>query len=120
MAREASFRIKPQELAGRALLVAFLPEPEARGLNKHYRNKDYATDVLSFGGEGDALGELAICPKVISRQARERGLLARQELGYMVLHGFLHLLGYDHERGGRAAARMFRLQDEIWDALQKR
>jgi probable rRNA maturation factor len=112
----AGQRISPQKFRGKEMVIAFLDEKAARALNKSYRDKNYATDVLSFeSDEPGVLGELVICPTVISRQAREHGLLVREELGYMVLHGFLHLLGYDHERSARDAKRMFALQDEIFE-----
>ena len=120
LAREAAKHIAPKRFRGSELVIAFLPEAEARALNKRYRRKDHATDVLSFEGQGTSLGELVICPQVISRQAREHGHLVRDELAYMALHGFLHLLGYDHERGAAGAKRMFGLQDEIWAALTAR
>ena len=102
---------------GWEMTIAFLKPDEVRALNRRYRRKNYPTDVLSFASEAPSLGELAICPEVISRQAREHGLLVREELAYMTLHGVLHLLGFDHERGRREAERMFQLQDELWDEL---
>lgn len=103
------------------LVVAFVTKTEIQKLNRTYRGKNKPTDVLSFEGDpvnGD-LGELAISPEVISKQAREHGLLVREELGYMVLHGILHLLAYDHETGERDAKTMFDLQDAIFDRLRK-
>lgn len=143
MSREASLAINPARFAGHELVIAFVTTSEIRALNKAYRGKDKPTDVLSFGpdesasGEADwagatdggggdpfamiasapSLGELAISPEVIARQAQEHGLLVREELGYMVLHGFLHLLGYDHETNDRDAKRMFKLQDELFERL---
>ncbi len=60
-----------------------------------YRRKDYATDVLSF--EGDGIGDLVIATGVAKRQAREAGHSYQTELRVLALHGLLHLLGYDHE-----------------------
>lgn len=122
MAKAATQDIPAKKFRGKELVIVFLAEAEARQLNKRFRGKDYATDVLSFQSDDDAsaLGELVICPHVISRQAREHGLLVREELGYMVLHGFLHLLGYDHERSRKEAARMFKLQDRLFDQLLSR
>lgn len=100
------------------LTILFLEEKAGRELNKTYRGKNYATDVLSFDGDGaESIGELAIVPQVIKRQAKEHGLLYREELGYMVLHGILHLLGYDHEKSKREASRMMALQDRIFERL---
>jgi probable rRNA maturation factor len=102
----------------KVLVIAFVDPIEARRLNREFRRRDYATDVLSFDAiESESLGELVICPQVISKQAREHGLLVREELGYMVLHGFLHLLGFDHEKSKRDAQRMFAIQDGIFDEM---
>ncbi len=100
------------------MTLVFLPEKKARRLNKDYRDRDYATDVLSFPGDGvEELGDLVLCPEVLTRQAREHGLSFRSELAYMVLHGLLHLLGYDHEGDEKKARVMFRLQDRIFHRL---
>ena len=119
LARDGAMPAKNLALfKGQELIVAFVSAPEARQLNKRFRQRDYPTDVLSFEStEPGVLGELVICPKVISRQAREHGLLVREELGYMILHGFLHLLGFEHERSSRQAKRMFELQDRVFEKL---
>ncbi len=103
---------------GKELGLIFLKPGEARRLNKTCRGRDYATDVLSFEGDGrHMLGELVFCPEVLQRQAKEHGLAYREELGYMVIHGVLHLLGYDHESGSAEARRMYALQDRIFERL---
>lgn len=102
-------------LARRELVVVFVDAREMRRLNHEYRGKDYATDVLSFeGAEPASLGELVMCLDVLRAQARDTGLTFRRELGYMLTHGVLHLLGYDHEVDQADAARMFKLQDELF------
>ncbi len=106
------------KLHQRELVIAFVTKKEIQRLNKEFRGKNKPTDVLSF--ESDSLGELAISPEVIAEQAREHGLAIKHELGYMVLHGILHLLGYDHETGERGAKKMFTLQDAIFDELLKK
>jgi probable rRNA maturation factor len=88
--------------------VAIVPDALMRKLNRDYRRKDRATDVLSFppdgplgprraGRERRFLGDLAIARGVAARQARELGHSLRLELRILALHGLLHLLGYDHE-----------------------
>lgn len=112
----------------RQITVLFLNEKPAAALNKKFRKKNYATDVLSFS-ENDLresvfrdpsiLGELVLCPQVIAKQAVDHGLTFRQELGYMLIHGWLHLLGYDHEKSPRDAKKMFDLQDAVFERLLK-
>lgn len=100
------------------LTVVFLDPSEAKAMNKQYRGKNYATDVLSFDSlSPDSLGELVLCPQVLIKQAKEHGLKNREELGYMLLHGLLHLLGYDHETSSEEAEKMFSVQDEVFAKL---
>lgn len=99
------------------LVMVFLDEREARKLNRQYRGRNYATDILSFSDVG-GLGELVLCLPVIVRQARDNRWSVRWEIAYMMTHGVLHLLGLDHERGPREAARMFKLQDQLFNRLQ--
>jgi probable rRNA maturation factor len=101
-----------------SLTVIFLNRLPAKAINFQYRKKNYATDILSFDGDGvESLGELVLCPEILQRQAVEHDLSFRQELGYMLIHGVLHLLGYDHEKNQEEAQEMFQLQDEIFDQL---
>jgi probable rRNA maturation factor len=91
--------------------IALFREAEARRLNRDYRGKDYATNVLSFpyanvrGERSAMLGDLAICPAVVAREAREQGKQPAAHWAHMGVHGVLHLLGYDHEND-RDAQRM--------------
>jgi len=102
---------------GRELTVCLVPDAEMARLNRTFRGKKKATDVLSFPaasngrkGKGRAagarafvssasryLGDIAIAPGVARRHARECGRSLERELQVLVLHGVLHLLGYDHE-----------------------
>lgn len=100
------------------LTVVFLEPKEAKKLNSEFRQKNYATDVLSFDSMDDySMGELILCPAVLVKQAAEHGLSYQHELGYMLLHGVLHLLGYDHETGEEDAREMFSLQDSLFEQL---
>ncbi len=111
---------KTHGLAKRELIVVFVNSGEMKRLNRTYRGKDYATDVLSFAGMDEtALGELVICPPVIRANAKDSGLSERGELGYMIVHGVLHLLGYDH-MSKRDEVKMFALQDSLYAALEKK
>ncbi len=83
-------------------------------MNHQYRGRSGPTDVLSFSPvEGGDLGELAFCMEVLKRQALAAGHSLREEILMMLVHGFLHLLGYDHETSERDACRMFRLQAKL-------
>ncbi len=104
--------------AKKELTVVFLDPKEAKAMNKQFRHKDYATDVLSFESLApDSLGELVLCPQVLMKQAKEHGLKNREELGYLLLHGVLHLLGYDHETSSKDAEKMFGIQDAVFVKL---
>ena len=75
---------------------------EGRRLNRDFRGRDYATNVLSFpyeplpGEKSRLLGDLVICAPVVAREAREQGKALRDHYAHLTLHGVLHLLGYDH------------------------
>lgn len=103
------------------LVLAFLQTNQARHLNLEFRGKDYATDVLSFSPtEDDDLGELVFCPDVLKKQSLEHGLSYRDELIYMVYHGVLHLLGYEHETNEKDAKKMFAIQDRAFASFLQR
>jgi probable rRNA maturation factor len=111
-------RALPASDQGKDLSLVFLGRSKAKQLNRQFRGKDYATDVLSFEAiETDSLGELVFCPEVLKTQAREHGLSYRDELAYMTLHGILHLLGFEHEDGGSGAKQMFAIQEKIFNAF---
>jgi probable rRNA maturation factor len=94
--------------AARTLCVRVIGAAESRKLNRVWRNKDKPTNVLSFpGGNAESavdvwLGDLAICAPVVAREAREQGKALRAHWAHMVIHGVLHLLGYDHLRASDA------------------
>ena len=86
--------------------VALVSDARMRTLNRAFRGKDYATDVLSFPADDETfLGDIAIATGVARRQAREAGHALGTELRILALHGLLHLLGYDHERDQGAMRR---------------
>jgi probable rRNA maturation factor len=69
-----------------------------RGLNRRYRGKDKSTDVLAFpAGNGGLLGDIVVSVPFAARQARRRREPVFREIDRLLLHGFLHLMGYDHE-----------------------
>jgi probable rRNA maturation factor len=74
--------------------------------------------VLSFeSGDPESLGELVFCPEVLETQAKEHKQSFDQELGLMLVHGVLHLLGFDHENGGDDEKKMISLQDEVFKEI---
>lgn len=116
-----SRRVIAGRQTSRVLTLVFLKKKPAQKINFEFRGKDYATDVLSFDGmDESSWGELILCPEVLKKQAKEHRLTYQHELGYMLLHGFLHLLGYDHETSEDEAKKMFALQDAIFAKLTSR
>jgi probable rRNA maturation factor len=93
------------------LSIRIVGTREARSLNREYRGKDYATNVLSFpvelprGVVLPLLGDLVICAPVVAREAREQGKSLAHHYAHLTIHGVLHLLGCDHETV-RAAEKM--------------
>ena len=104
-------RIAPRATRGE-IGIALVSDARMRVLNRSYRRKDYATDVLSFDGDGEALGDLVIARGVAARQAREAGHPLQTELRVLALHGLLHLLGYDHDAPADRG-RMARMESRL-------
>lgn len=80
------------------LSVVLLKEAKMRELNRIYRGKDEATNVLSFPEEELGLGELVLCPAQIRKDAAKYGITFTAELTRIFIHGLLHLAGYDHAK----------------------
>jgi len=90
---------------------------EGRHLNRAFRGRDYATDVLTFVyGRRPYRGDIVICHPVLARAARERGIGLDAHYAHLVVHGMLHLRGHDHERP-RDAQRMESLERRILAGL---
>jgi len=116
-------RIREADLA-----VRIVGAREGRALNRHYRGKDYATNVLSFPAELDdtiklpkgvtmpLLGDLVLCAPVVAREAREQKKPLAAHYAHLTVHGTLHLLGWNHE-DEREADCMERLEREILAGL---
>ena len=78
--------------------IAFVSDKKIRELNRRFRGIDKATDVLSFpSDEPDELGDVAVSVDTAAVQAKENGLKFDEEIAQLILHGLLHLSGYDHE-----------------------
>ena len=114
-------RIREADLA-----LRIVGEDEGRALNRHYRGKDYATNVLSFPAERPPglpknarfplLGDLVICAPVVAREATEQGKPLPAHYAHLTVHGALHLLGWDHDNDADAHA-MEQLEREILAGL---
>lgn len=116
-------RIRQADIA-----IRIVGEDEGRSLNRHYRGKDYATNVLSFPGElpegvklpkgvtMPLMGDLVVCAPVVAREAAEQGKPVADHYAHLVVHGVLHLLGWDHDND-REAEAMEQLEREILAGL---
>jgi len=98
-----------------SLSITFAGPGSMRTLNRRWKGADRATDVLAFSlpGPGGAMaGDIYICPQVALREAARLGVTPREELLRMVVHGVLHVLGYDHPVGSdRLHSPMWRRQE---------
>lgn len=114
-------RIREADLA-----IRIVGTKEGRSLNRHYRDRDYATNVLSFpadlpeglpkGVKLPLLGDLVICAPVVVRESREQKKPLNDHYAHLTVHGTLHLLGWDHE-DEREAECMEQLEREILASL---
>ncbi len=86
------------------LTVRFVDAEEGRALNAQYRGKDHATNVLTFdyARQPALAGDLVLCLPVVLREAAEQGKAPEAHFAHLVVHGMLHLQGYDHENGADA------------------
>ena len=93
---------------GGQITIRFVDTEEGQTLNRDYRGKDYATNVLSFPYETEPIvcGDLVICTPVILREASEQGKTTTDHCAHLIVHGLLHLQGYDHETGENDALVM--------------
>jgi len=88
------------------LSIALIDDVEIQRLNRDYRNKNKPTNVLSFPDEGPAplLGDIVLALETIMQEAAEKSISVKDHVTHLVMHGFLHLQGYDHETEDTAAA----------------
>ncbi len=107
---------------GCEMAVQVVSAPRMRMLNRRYRGKDRPTNVLSFpanpapGVRPRPLGDVLLCPSVLRREARAQGKSEQAHWAHLVVHGTLHLVGYDHDQD-RAAARMERREIAVLKRL---
>ncbi|MEW8204261.1 MAG: rRNA maturation RNase YbeY [Candidatus Thiodiazotropha endolucinida] len=112
----------PQDHDPVEMVIRLVDEEESRRLNRDFRGQDKSTNVLSFPFEAPAevslplLGDLVICVQVVAREAVEQGKDPHAHWAHMVVHGVLHLLGYDHQDAAEAE-RMEHLERDILHSL---
>ena len=112
-------------LSNPEISILLLDDVQITTLNQHYLSRNYATDVLSFpmaGGPYPAinphlLGDVVISVETALRQAQARGCSLQAEIARLLIHGILHLLGYDHERSAAARMKMRRLEKKLVQRL---
>lgn len=91
-----------------------------RELNKKFRRKDKPTDVLSFPMNDDyLLGDIVVSLERARAQAKDFGVTYEEEVSRLLVHGLLHLLGYDHVKGGTQAKKMKAKEEELLGALRE-
>ena len=120
--------LKHENAENAYLSIIFVSSEEIQEINKTYRNIDRVTDVISFALEDNneqivgerILGDIYLCIDRMKEQAKEYGHSEKRELSFLVCHGLLHLLGYDHVNNKEEEQVMFSLQDEILDSLDIR
>jgi len=106
------------------LSIRFVDAGEGQALNRQYRGKDYATNVLTFAyNEGEDLGEddptqadIILCTDVLMREAQEQGKTVEEHAAHLVVHGVLHAQGYDHEHD-EEADEMEQFERDIMEVL---
>lgn len=107
------------------LAIHLVDEKKIQTLNRDYRGQDRPTDVLAFGlgktlvGGILELGDIFICYPLAQAEARTEGVRLQDKLAALAVHGYLHLLGYDHERSAAAKNQMFALQNKILNSLNR-
>ncbi len=103
----------------RELSVLLTGDEEIRELNSRFRKKDVPTDVLSFPIDDEVLlGDVVVSVDTARRQAHSYGVGLAEEAARLLIHGALHLVGYEHVNGGRQAAKMKRKEEETLRELR--
>ena len=109
--------LKGEKKENKAISIALVGKIRIKELNRKYRKKNKATDVLSFSYDGD--GEIVLSPEIIKENARKFNLSTKKELARSLIHGILHLLGHDHEKTEKEEKKMQNLQDHYLKICQK-
>lgn len=106
------------------LSIAFVSNPRIQALNKRHLRRDRVTDVISFGfrradTSQPLVGDVYIAPAVARASAKANGVTQREELVRLIVHGVLHVLGYDHPEAGRTQSAMWSRQERLVARLAK-
>lgn len=122
--RRAELLLKQTKHANSELSLLIVSDPAMQELNRHYRQKDKPTNVLSFPmhegrdiPDGALLGDIVISVDTAAREAKELRVPLGKRLDWLVIHGLVHLLGYDHERSRQEAIRMEAREHELQQHL---
>ncbi len=103
-----------EQVGAATIAVTFMSSSRMRSLNRRTFGRNRATDVLAFplGHDDELVGDVYICPSIARRSARDIQISSREELLRLIVHGILHVLGYDHPDGAsRTRSRMWTLQE---------
>lgn len=131
MSSPRGLKLKKQEMASVDLYLTWCGEHKIKRLNRDYRAKDKITDVLSFPLYQSLrlenrdrlyspyleLGDVVICLPVARRQSIEFEVSVVEEIIHQLVHGFLHLVGFDHERGGKEEELMFSFEEKLVEKI---
>jgi probable rRNA maturation factor len=106
------------------LSIAFVSDRVMRSLNKRHLGRDRTTDVIAFGfrrtgQQGPLIGDIYIAPGVARASAKANGVAVREEIVRLIVHGVLHVLGYDHPEVDRTRSAMWRRQERLVARLSK-
>ena len=104
-ARKCAAGCVPRSQDDATVTVRFVDAIEGRALNAEFRGKDYATNVLTFVYDDDSprAGDIVLCAPVVRKEADAQGKMLAAHYAHLVVHGMLHLQGFDHERAADAA-----------------
>jgi len=114
---EKAMAILEKDLSDKEVSIVFMDDAEIQALNKTFRHQDKPTNVLSFPSEEkEELGDILLAYETVQREAVEAGLSPCHHTLHLIIHGFLHLLGYDHEKE-EAAEKMESLEIQVLESL---
>jgi len=94
-------KLHSNKMRGKQISVVFVNAKESKKINTKYRGQSRATNVLSFPGAEDELGDIVICPSIVRNEIKEIGTNFNARVEHLFAHGLMHLLGYDHQTSGQ-------------------